>query len=484
MKRLLVILSLLVVCNILSAQVNITVKGTTVNGEGKEIELYRYTDRLSSREVLVDKAVIGDDQAFELHAFANYPTLMFLQIENYSQSFYVEPGRTYTIYIRRFDWDIDETKNVFLEPEVLPVEFLGVANDELNMQISRMDYVVDSFIATNIVHFDQKFRPQRAYFDTLVRVVEREVPDGDNEFFNRYKRYHLAEMRYKLHFASRSLIFGKMIKDNPIRYYDENYMSMFYALFEHSVSKGNRYVDMSDVVYWVNSGRLNNFLDSIGLDPILRNEEVRELVALQALKEAYYDSRNYDQQQVVAMVERFATRSKFPEQKRIAQGLLESFSQMRNGAEVPTFTLPNVEKQLVSLESYKGKWIYLSFIRVGDPNSIREIETLAHFKDSIYAHSDNVEFITIVCDREFQKMYHFLKNNRRGDRYSWTWLHFNNNFKLLEHYQVVRYPTFLLINPDGKLQYNVTPYPASGFLLSPPWQTKKSEDNSRSLLFR
>ena len=59
-------------------------------------------------------------------------------------------------------------------------------------------------------------------------------------------------------------------------------------------------------------------------------------------------------------------------------------------------------------------------------------------------------------------MYHFLKNNKRGHRYNWTWLHFDGNYKLLERYGVVSYPTFLLINPDGQLQYSVTPPPASG----------------------
>ena len=135
-----------------------------------------------------------------------------------------------------------------------------------------------------------------------------------------------------------------------------------------------------------------------------------------------------------------------------------------------------MDKKQVSLDNMKGKWVYLAFVRVGDPNCQSEIETMAHFMDSVYAKSKNVEFVTICCDREFQKMYHFLKNSKKGQKYNWTWLHFNGNYKLLEHYQVVSFPYFILINPEGKLQYTVTPSPASGFLLNAPWQPKQKEE--------
>lgn len=462
---------------------NVVIKGTTVNGDGKVIDLYGYTDRLTYEEKLLDSDEIGEDQTFELSMFVNYPTLVFLQIENYSQSFYVEPGRTYEVYIRRFDWDIDEQCNVFLQPEVLPVEFLNVPSDELNVSIGRMEELIDSYVEENRVHFDYKFKPNANYFDTLSQLVEKAVPDGENSFLNRYKRYRLAEMRYDLRFASRKKMFDTYVSGQQIMYYDDNFMSFFFTLFQNSVSSGSKHILKSDMVRWVNAGDVNTMLDSLGLDPLLRNEQVRELVALQALKEAY-DISGYDRDAVVRMVELVGGKSKFPEHVKLANNLVSNFKQMEVGSSVPVFELPDVDKNYVSLDDFKGKWIYLSFVRVGDPNSLREIETLAHFKDSVYAKSENVVFVTVACDREFQKMYHFLKNNKKGNVYNWTWLHFNGNFKLLEQFEVVAYPTFLLINPDGKLQYSVTPTPASGFLLSPPWLPNVDKEVQRGQWLR
>ncbi|MCQ2273627.1 MAG: TlpA family protein disulfide reductase [Bacteroidales bacterium] len=465
------------------AQTNITIRGEVVGGAGKEVSLYRYTDMLTREEVLVDHVVINDNRNFELHAYANYPTTMFLQIENYSQSFFVEPGREYEVYVPRFDWDIDEKKNVFLDPEVLPLEFVNMPADELNGMISNYEAVVAQYINEHKMFFDARFRPQKRYFDSLVAEVNAKAPDTRNEFFNRYKRYQLASLKYSLHFDSRRNLVNKYIKDQPILYYDDNYMSFFTTIFANSLSKGTNKIPAWQMGNWVNNLKVNVYLDSIGLDTLIRNEQVRELVALQALQESYYQNKYYDGAQVVKMIKMIGARTKFPEHKVLAERLANSLHQQEEGVEVPTFTLPNVDKNPVSLDEMKGKWVYLSFVRVGDPNSIAEIETLAHFKDSIYAKNKNVEFVTICCDREFAKMYHLLRNTKKGRRYNWTWLHFNGNYKLLEHYKVVSYPHFILINPEGQLQYTVTPTPASGFLLRGPWQPK-DEDETKPFFLR
>ncbi|MCR4660059.1 MAG: redoxin domain-containing protein [Bacteroidales bacterium] len=458
-----------------AAQHNVTLRGQTVNCANKEVGLYTYSDQLSQQEVLLDEAMIDSSQVFELKTYINYPMLVFVQIENYSQSFFIEPGHTYNIYIPRFDWNMDEQRNVYLDPEALTLEFMNVPPTELNLQVGRLDEFVDSFVQANRYYLDNRFRPQSRYFDSLTAAVDARFPLSDNEFFNRYKTYTLAQMAYQMRFVSRGKTIARYITDKPILYYDDSYMSLFFSLFENSISKGTDRVPLRRIVSWVDHCDSERLLDSIGLDPLLRNEQVRELAALQAMKEAYYNPA-YRRDNVACMVERIGAETKFPDHRTLAQNLLLSFRKLERGFEVPDFELQDVDKNLVSLDSFRGKWVYLSFVRVGDPNSLSEIRTLAHFRDSVYSRSSNVEFVTIVCDREFQKMYHFLKNSPHGNRYRWTWLHFGGNFKLLEHFGVVSYPTFLLINPEGQLHYSVTPPPASGILLHGPWEPRTTQE--------
>jgi len=44
------------------------------------------------------------------------------------------------------------------------------------------------------------------------------------------------------------------------------------------------------------------------------------------------------------------------------------------------------------------------------------------------------------------KMYYFA----RDKKYDWTFLHFNNDYELLENFGVYAYPSFVLIDENGK----------------------------------
>lgn len=481
MKRIfLYVIFLSLFSEIAIGQKNITIHGKIENGDGKTIELYNYSDKISQSEILLDKAVVGGNQEFTLRCFARYPMLVFLQIENYTQSFYVEPGRDYDIYVGNFDWNVDETQNIFLAPVVLPIEFIGLPKDDINVQIDNLNKVVNNYVANHQVFFDQRFHPQRRYFDSLMVEVENKCPDTENDFYNRYKKYYLAELKLNMKFDSRKNIFNEFIRNQPVLSYDENYMSLFTALYANAISRGTKDISVYRLAHWVYNLDYETFMDSIGMDPMLRHEQIRELAALIALKEAYHNFRYYDSKMVVKMIERIAQRTKFPEHKTIAANIIEGFENAEAGCSIQSFILPDVDKNMISLDDFRGKWIYISFVRVNDPNSLAEIETMSHFKNSTYENYDNVIFITIDCDREFQKMYHFLKNSKHGDRYNWTWLHFNNEFDLLNNFHICSYPSFILINPEGKLHYDITPAPSSGLLVSPPWKSSVNDEPSKS----
>lgn len=478
------LLSVACMANIAEAQKNIVIRGVSENGAGRRVELLRYADPISQLELLVDSSTIDADGHFQLRCYSNYPMLVTMQIENYSQSFYVEPAKEYDVIIPSFDWNLDEKRNVFLEPEPLPLLFQNVGKEDVNLMVDSIDRTIARFLDENWFHFDQKFKPSPYYFDSLQFVVSNLFPKCTDDFINRYKVYQLAEMKYALKFDSRKNLIDKFIKNQPILYYDENYMSLFSTLYAYSISKGTKDISIYRLAHWVYNLDLDTYIDSIGMDPLLRHEQVRELAALQALRESYYNFHYYDAEMVVKMIEKLASRTKFPEHKKIAQNILESISVQNSQLkkdECLNYVLPNVDKQPVSLQDLKGKWVYIAFVRVNDPNSISEIETMAHFKEKLGTQNNDVEFVTIACDREFQKMFHFLKNTKHGNKYNWTWLHFDGNYDLLRRFQVTSYPWFVLINPEGKLQYDITPAPSTGFMLIAPWLKHQEESKSGGL---
>ncbi len=457
-------------------QTNVEIAGRVEQGAGKRVLLGGYSDMLTQREVILDSAVVDADGSFEVRCYANYPRLVFVQMECYSQSFYIEPGRRYEVVVPEFDWDLNEKRNVYLDPVALPLLFQNIDSSDLNVRMMLYEEAVDSFVTANRERLDFRFHPDRRVFRQLAEMVNRRFVSGDSAsvFLDRYVEYTMHEMALAMRMDSRQRLAMRYIVNEPIRYYDENYMRFFLAVYDHSISSGTKKLAQWKMAEWVDKGNLEGWLDSLGLDPLLQNEQVRELAALQALKEMYYD-KAYSREGVRLTTERLRDATKFADHRVLAESLLQSFAEQEGGEEVQSFTLPDVEHRRVSLDDFKGKWVYLSFVRVGDPNCIKELETMAHFRDTVYRTWPDVKFVTVACDREFQKMYHLLKNSKKGARYNWTWLHFDGDYRLLERLGVMSYPTFILLGPDGKQVYDYTPAPASGILLRGPWI--KTEDD-------
>ena len=480
------------VCAAATAQIghrgsaNVTFAGEAADAAGKRVELYSYDDMLTMREVLEDSARIDSAGRFALSCYTNYPRLVYVQIESYTQSFFIEPGRDYRVYLPEFDWTVDERQNVYLAPVALPLEFLDLPADELNLRIGAFEHLVDSFVVANRVHLDPRFKPRRTTFDTLAGLVRSRFGAPGDDFFGRYVTYTMAQMQYDMRFASRKGMVSRYIADEPVRYHDEQYMRLFLGLYANSISHGTRRVPLERLVAWVAAADVDTYLDSIGLDPLLRNGQVRELAALEALKESYY-MPDYDRDGVKAMVGGIASRSRFDEHRRLAGNLLRMWdvAAADSVAEAEAhIVLPDVDRRMVDLDSLRGKWLYIAFVRSGDPHSLAELETMAHFRDSIYASQHDVEFVSVCCDREFQKMYHLLRNSRRGHRYNWLWLHFDGDYRLLERYDVVSYPTFVLLDPEGRRVYEMTPSPATGFLLHGPWVKPEPQETEKDIFLR
>lgn len=486
-RTIFIFISYLLVCSTAFAQRhNTTLEGVFHNGAGRRVLLYGYTDPLSKQTILLDSTTIDSTNRLQLSFYANYPRLVVLEIENYSQSFYAEPGRTYHMHLDNFDWNQDEYRNVFLNPITLPIQFTDLPNDELNLSIAAFDRICDSVIMRHRFHFDQRYLPNRSYFDTLRYAVTNAHFANKSVFFQRYCTYQLAQLEMQLRINQREKIYDKYVENQSIPYYDECFMQFFFSLFDHSITTGSRYISTSELALALASRKASVFLDLLGQHPLLRNERVREIAAIQALYEMYFQSQYYSVEEVLIMLNSLATCTKFEEHRTMIENMIHALlPQAEAVSDLMTWQFPDEHRTMHSLDSLLGKWVYIAFVRIDDPVSVGELQTMAHFHDTIFRTiPDSVSFLTVVCDREPQKMYHFLHNNQHNTRYNWLFVHFDNQYNLLHRLGIVSYPSFILIAPDGTLKYDTAPWPATGYLLNAPWWPRHNEPTRRIYEFR
>lgn len=116
------------------------------------------------------------------------------------------------------------------------------------------------------------------------------------------------------------------------------------------------------------------------------------------------------------------------------------------GAVAPDFTLPDMEGKLVSLSSFKGKWVLLDFwgswckwCMVGVPQ----------MKENYAKFSDKCEFVGIDCNEGKSA---WIKSVKENDM-RWVQLYNEpaNGKPASVIYGVSGYPTKILIDPEGRI---------------------------------
>ncbi|MFB0924453.1 MAG: redoxin domain-containing protein, partial [Vicingaceae bacterium] len=133
-----------------------------------------------------------------------------------------------------------------------------------------------------------------------------------------------------------------------------------------------------------------------------------------------------------------------PIHKIIAANIIEKITikKFGSGSEAPQFNLKNINKELISLTPFKGKPIYINFWTNWSIPSQKEMKIMAVLHKK---YKNKIHFISICADNDFDKMTNFLSKN---PEYNWTFLHLGNDRKTLANYNVITYPTYILINDD------------------------------------
>lgn len=441
---------------------NVIIKGTIDKAENKKVRLSVYNDLISMYERPLSEVLVKTPtDTFQFQMSINYPTIVVLRIETYTQEFFVEPNRTYNITIPEFDWSLDEKINIYTNPVALPVVFENLENNDLNLLINNFDSVYASFLKT--YNYRILVEQDKTLLDTIKTLLSERYDTIRNDYFIQYKKYKLATIELAIRLKSNQTFAKEYFEGQPILYRHAGYMDYFNIFFESSFVDGTKQIKKERLAAWVNDGDLFKILDSLGVEPMLKNEQFRELVFLKGMKDAYHH-RGYNPKAITELLQKYILQTKFVEYKPVAQGIIDQHEEFLQGAESKNFTLPDIDKNMTTLDMYKGEWIYLSFVRLREQPSLRELASMAYYHDTI-TQKYNIRFITISCDREFQVMYHFLKNSKDGEKYNWTWLHFNNNYDLLDTYKVRIYPFFVLINPEGKIASYPAKSPEEGFFL-------------------
>jgi peroxiredoxin len=425
---------------------NVTVKGVAEAYKGNEIELFIYADYLSLREKTLAKGTIGPDGNFSLNVNLENTARAYLKIENIAASIYLEPEKEYSVKIPA----LAPGKEIQGNLNYIGLEFLGNNPKNLNLQIEAFNKRYDKFIEDNYSLIVTKAAKPKV--EEFKKSIEKSFSSNTNQFLKQYMFYSLASLS-QLASSSKPNLYRQYLKDKPVLYDNPEYMAFFKEFYQ------NRFLMLSQKQAGASLTELVNtkkdytaLMEFLKKDSLLADPQVRELVLLKGLQENY-GTNQFNAKSIIFILKQVAQHSVYSQHKVIAENLIYTLTRFEPGKKAPDFELQDVNGQKVSLEQFKGKYVYLSFWATWCTSCVNDMRLLKAMKEK---YQNNIVFISISTDKKTSDFQSFVKKNN----FDWPILHYSAQKKVVEDYEARGLPVYYLISPDGRFVEAPAPAPS------------------------
>jgi peroxiredoxin len=266
----------------------------------------------------------------------------------------------------------------------------------------------------------------------------------------------MASLEQLTQYYNQAQLARKYFTDKPVLYNNVEYMDFFNSFFSKFITATSNTIRKTDFSSLLSGADpYKTMMKAMTADTILKNEQLRELVLLKGLMELY-NTTSFNQDEVLAVINTARERTKFAENRIVAEDMVHFLTKLKPGTMAPEFTLLNREQKQLSLKSLRGKPVVLCFWTTYCEGCLSEMDLIKPLFDK---YRENIHFVSVSADKYFSKMLFFI--NLKKD-YVWTFVNIGDQSDVLKDYDVRTYPLFVLIDKDGKIYKYPSRQPSDG----------------------
>jgi peroxiredoxin len=428
---------------------NSYITGKVINGQGFIIRLMAYSDQVTYQRVTLKSDTIHQDESFSMSVDIDSVLYCWLDLEFQQADLFIQPGQNYEVEL---DLKNRSLSTSYYNRSALPVKFLNDDEDHLNLSIQDFNQLYNDFLLNYSENVGSQ-KPSTAYA-TFIRAIELRFQNNNHPYFKNYIRYKTAAMLLFMRLKSREAIGMEYFTGQPVLYTHVEYMDFFHLYFEKYFITGGKYFSYTKTNELINEDfSLDNILDSLAADPVLKDVAVRELMLLDGLKELYTIA-GFNKSRVISLIQDMAASGSFPESRAIAANLVVRLNRLQPGSPAPVFAMEGISKPgEYRLSDFREKYVYLAFFDSANPASQSELGLASDFYEE---YKDKVAFVAVSVDKDKESLTEYI--SRAG--LPWLVLHFGGNLELLENYDANTFPHFVLISDKGNIVRCPAPSPS------------------------
>ena len=431
---------------------NVTLSGKALDYRGKTIVFYTIPDPLLKQKQILGSSVVNENGTFKLSFAISETSEIYSDLEEYCGTIVVVPGQKYVVTLPPFSLrTADEAHSSFFKPALY---WLGLPETDK----SDLNFMVRAFI-TNLTKEKVKNTAQiyqngsKDIVSQIITKLEKQFPDGNFSYFNALKLYSYAELEYAVYRLAPDVVIMKYFANKPVAIQNPAYQSVFELIFTDFLNRQSQDHRYSNIGKLVNSGDFIGLVDFFVKKGYQR--EFAELVVLKGLYDGYY-SVGYVKSEVVKAIESCKISTQSTLIKNLAQQIGGRLNLLSVGKMAPAFKLANSKNEVVSLDKYKGKFVYLSFVNTRSADNRMELDSLVTVERQL---KQALTVVTVAVDEDFNKAVKLWKD--KG--YKWELLDGSKQSQLISNYNTNITPSFYLIAPDKRLLLSPALAPSHDF---------------------
>lgn len=420
-----------------------TANATIINGFapdfiGKKVMMYTYSDYLTLTKVKLGEGVVrAEDSSFTLESDVKQEIKVLIEIENTNAELYLGPNETYEIYYKQ-----PARYASSFATQKAEMYFKNLDTTDINFKILEYQNWFDEYLYVNQNNILSKgIAP---YIDTFKRFAYEAYAKEKNGYFVNFVRYNIASLE-KLKVSAKyrkpkSAIYQEYIQPFPVYSFNDQYMAYIKGFYGNDFSQFANQIqsDISIAIYNASPSRLSI---AMRRDPFFEKDEIRELMMVNMLGNAYYTGQ-YDTQNLKVMLDSISKFAKFTSSGLAANNILKEVTKVAPGYPAPNFYF-ETNTDTISLSNYKDKFVYVNFFANWNTTSVKEMKLL---EELVPRYSDYVEFLSFCVDEDKAEFDAFMA---KYPTINWTVIYVGKNHSILKDYQAVTVPYYVLIDQSG-----------------------------------
>jgi hypothetical protein len=439
---------LLSFCYVLNGQI-VSIKGSGPGYKNVELKIFTQTDPITRRFKPLTTVRCDENGKFSCEPDCQGKPVIYIKAGIYDFRLLVKAGENYELLLPDYNPKTlsEEQDPFFIESELIP-EVVNNVND-INNLIRIFDsgynpvfnFVAESVfrnykkdeIQKNISKLDKFSESKSPWYDEYVKsrmIMLGLVASGSKQTQTDALQY--INSRFSLTNQGLTDLADQMFTG----YFKTISAGSLKSLFDRSIAIAS-FTDMESVIL---------------ADNKITNRELADYVILLNLNTGYYE-HDLPGENVRKIMTLAKSQSESEHIRNIASELLLRINSTLPGHAPPDFSLLSNSGKMLSMKDFRGKYLLLGFVRSDDMASIPELGIIKMWQNK---YSNDLQVVTVLANKNFKSASEILE--KRG--FNWTILDGSDSDDLNFTYDLKMYPTFLLLDREGRIISDPCPYPS------------------------